>query len=179
MPEYFVLSSGMKIDFSKLTHDLLLIINQQRMENNREEVDFCRDTGDYYNHKRSILGNGRCKTLATRIRPENITYNSDTDFYSVSFCEYATPNPMLCPWNPENCLYALFMSVFYLSTKFYLHRENESVWASKKKLRDIFSNRAALSALNIPEEARRCLRKISQFAKEDREWELLPQDAVL
>ena len=163
--EVFILSSNsnIRIDYDKLADDLLGIINQ--------ELNADRFYLSQHDYSRSIVGKTRCKLLANRIRPENITYNRQTNFYSVSTIEFKTPNPMLCPWDHENCLYSLFMSVFYLSTGNYFHRKDEPVKDSKLKLSAIMTDRRVLDMLRVPEETLNILFKIANAAPDD-DWKL-------
>ena len=130
--EYFILKRSQHvIHWDKLSGDLLNIIHLERTRDDQEISA---------NPDLSIAGRIRCALLADKIRPENITFNETTNAYSVTKRHFTDKNPLLCPWDHENCLYPLLLTVFYLDTKRWIHQPKLPPRMAKNKLEFLFSS---------------------------------------
>ena len=163
--EYFILKrSQHAIHWDKLCGDLLSIIHLERSHDDQEIAA---------NAELSITGRIRCALLADKIRPENITFNEITNSYSVTKRKFADKNPLLCPWDNENCLYPLFLTFFYLDTKRWLHQPRLPPRIAKDKLAFLFSSDDIRVLCGVSDRAFECLREIVYKSELYSTWKLL------
>ena len=122
-----------------------------------------------------IVGLYNSKILSDKIRPENVTYNSSTNNYSVTKRDFEDKNPLLCPWNDENCLYPLISTILYLGTKQWIHTSNFNLSPrlAQEKLNLIFTNKTIQNILDIPFPIFESMKKIVEVSNKYPSWELL------
>ena len=129
--EHFVINNRENIDFRQLAENLLSII-QRELERDRREIAAHKEP--------HILHYGHCALLAEQIRPENVTYNSCTNSYSVSKQKMKDKNPMLCPWQKDNCVFALWSTVLFLVSDNWLHNPDCTPREIKTKIETFLTN---------------------------------------
>lgn len=166
--EYYLLQQmPQTISWSKLNDDILNIIH----------FEYLKDYNEIKQNKElALTGYINCRSLADKIRPENVTYNSITNNYSVTKQIFLDRNPLLCPWNIDNCLYPLLLTMLYLGTKKWIHTINMELppRLAQSKLKFLFSNQNIRNIINIPPEIYIQLEIIITRSKMFPMWELLP-----